>query len=66
MEDDEKPSRSKAVRKDGRRPLLVYLPPDLIRDVKKAAVDCDRHVYEIAEDAIAAWLAQEQAANTGN
>jgi hypothetical protein len=36
---------------------LVYLRPDVILDLKKAALDEDRTAYEIAEEAIAAWLA---------
>ena len=60
MSENEQRKGSRAIRKDGRRPLLVYLPPDMIRDLKKAAVDGDRHVYEIAEDAFAAWLARGQ------
>lgn len=45
-------------REDGRRQLLVYLDPRVIKDVKKAAVEQDRPVYEIAEEALSAWLAQ--------
>ncbi len=47
-----------AARKDGRKPMLVYLRPEMIRDLKKAGVDAERHVYEIAEDAFSAWLAE--------
>lgn len=45
-------------RQDGRRQLLVYLHPEVIKEVKKAAVDQDRPVYEIAEEALSAWLAK--------
>lgn len=34
-------------RKDGRRPLLVYLDPSLIKDLKKEAIDRDINVYEL-------------------
>lgn len=45
-------------RPDGRKQLLVYLHPDVIKDVKKAGLDEDRPVYEIAEEALSAWLAK--------
>lgn len=45
-------------RPDGRKQLLVYLDPNVIKEVKKAAVDQDRPVYEIAEEALSAWLAK--------
>jgi hypothetical protein len=49
------PSRK---RTDGRRQLLVYLMPDVIRDLKVAALtDPDeRPAYELAEEAIKQWL----------
>lgn len=43
-------------RADGRRSLLVYLEQDLIRRLKVAALDEDRHAYLIAEDALRSWL----------
>jgi hypothetical protein len=46
------------VRKDGRRQLLVYLDPELIKKLKKAAIDDDRNVYEIVEDSARDWLAE--------
>lgn len=42
----------KSVRKDGRRPLLVYLDPSLIRDLKKEALDRDINVYELVEESL--------------
>jgi hypothetical protein len=45
------------VRKDGRHQLLVYVEPDLIKKLKKAAIDDDRNVYEIVEDLARNWLA---------
>lgn len=44
-------------RADGRRPLLVYLDPDVIKRLKKAALDEDRTAYEITEEAVREWLA---------
>jgi hypothetical protein len=45
-------------RDDGRKQLLVYLPPDLIKDLKKAALDEDRNVYDLVEEASREWLAR--------
>jgi hypothetical protein len=53
-----RPARTRA---DGRKSLLVYLHPDLIKDLKKAALDEDRTAYEITEEAVAAWLAAHKA-----
>jgi hypothetical protein len=49
--------RARRIRPDGRRSLLVYLRPEVIRELKKAALDYDRTAYEITEEAVAAWLA---------
>lgn len=43
-------------RPDGRRSFYVYLRPDLIRDLKKAALDEDRPAYELVEDAVTELL----------
>ncbi|CAN2532676.1 hypothetical+protein [Methylocapsa aurea] len=48
--------RSLAPRKDGRRSLLLYLNSDVIKALKRQALEQERHAYEIAEEAIAAWL----------
>ncbi len=48
-------------RADGRRQLLVYLPPAVIKEVKKAAVDEDTTASAIAEEALRAWLARRTA-----
>lgn len=39
----------KKQREDGRRPLLVYLRPDIIRALKRKALDEDTHVYLLLE-----------------
>jgi hypothetical protein len=44
------------MRGDGRRQLLMYMAPDLIKELKRAALDEDRPAYEIAEEAIGEWL----------
>ncbi|MER9274173.1 hypothetical protein [Mesorhizobium sp. M0643] len=40
--------------------MLVYLDPVVIKALKKAAVDDDRHSYEIAEEAIRDWLRERE------
>ncbi len=57
------PSRSPTLKKiparsDGRRTLLVYMDPVLIKDLKKAALDDERNVYEIVEEAARDWLSR--------
>jgi hypothetical protein len=39
-------------REDGRKPLLVYLAPELIQKLKQQALDQDTHVYLIVEDLV--------------
>jgi hypothetical protein len=51
------PARARA---DGRKSLLVYLRPNIIKELKKAAVDEDRTAYEITEEAVSAWLASRK------
>ncbi len=45
-------------RNDGRRTLLVYMDAGLIKDLKKAALDAEKNVYEIVEEAARDWLSQ--------
>jgi hypothetical protein len=47
------PSRKRA---DGRRQLLVYIAPEVIKDVKKVAVDDDTTASSITEEALKDWL----------
>ena len=51
------PKATARTRADGRRPLLVYLDHDMIKQLKKAALDEDRTAYEITEEAVGKWLA---------
>jgi len=48
------PARTRA---DGRRPLLVYLHPEVIKQLKKVALDEDTTAYELTEQAVREWLA---------
>lgn len=43
-------------REDGRRQLLVYMAPEAIRDLKKAALEENRNAYEIVEEIVREWL----------
>lgn len=54
----EKATRTRA---DGRRSLLVYLDPDVIKQLKKAALDEERTAYEITEEAVRDWLRRKKA-----
>jgi hypothetical protein len=55
------PKKNSRNRADGRKSLLVYLDQDVNQDVikqlKKAALDQDRAAYEITEEAVRNWLA---------
>jgi hypothetical protein len=44
-------------RKDGRKPFMIYLDPELIKDIKRAALEADRPAYEIVEDQMRLALA---------
>jgi len=47
-------------RADGRRQLLVYLLPEVIVSLKRAALDREQPAYELAEEAIREWLARDK------
>jgi len=47
-------------RKDGRKALLVYMRPDLIKQVKRAALDGETTAYAIVEQAVGNWLNAEK------
>ena len=53
------------VRKDGRKPLLVYLHPDLIKQLKRVALDRDTTAYEITEQAVQDWLSTHKTKRAG-
>jgi hypothetical protein len=52
----EQRTSQRRTRPDGRRSLLVYLREDIIKRLKVAALDEDRHAYLIAEEALTNWL----------
>ena len=43
-------------RSDGRRQMLVYLPPHLIKALKTRALHEDKHAYELVEKAVEKFL----------
>jgi hypothetical protein len=47
-------------RTDKRSQLLIYMKPDLVRQLKLAALAIRRPSYELAEEAIAEWLKRHQ------
>jgi hypothetical protein len=44
------------VRRDGRRQILIYMRPEVIKELKRAALDASLPAYELAEEAIVDWL----------
>jgi hypothetical protein len=40
---------------------LVYLDQDVIKQLKKAALDEERTAYELTEEAVRRWLASREA-----
>jgi hypothetical protein len=51
--------KSKA-RPDGRRPLMLYMRPNLVVRLKNASWSKNKHAYEIVEEAVEAWLASQK------
>ena len=47
-------------RADGRRQLLIYLMPEVITELKRAALTEERPAYELAEEAIRDWLLRDK------
>jgi hypothetical protein len=62
MVSSKKPDSNPSVRSrdDGRKSLLVYLNADLIKELKKAALDDEVNAYEIVEEATRQWLARRE------
>jgi hypothetical protein len=51
-----KVSKVPSARSDGRKQLVLLLPPKLIQELKLYALDHGCHVYEVAEKALAGFL----------
>ncbi len=56
------PKSDERIRPDGRKALLVYLLPDVIKRLKIAALDEGRHAYELTEKAVSEWLDRHEKA----
>lgn len=56
-------AKKRSARSDGRKTLLVYLDSQLIKDLKKVALDEERNAYEIVEEAVGEWLARRARKN---
>jgi hypothetical protein len=63
---DAETEKRKRERADGRRQFLVHVSPDVIKDVKKAAVDDDTTASAVTEDALRAWLLARSKAQRGS
>ena len=50
-------SKAQSTRSDGRKQLVVLLPPELIDAVKKQAIDQGCHTYEVVEKALSEFVA---------
>jgi hypothetical protein len=46
------------IRPDGRKALLVYMRPDLIKRLKVEALTEGRPAYVLTEEAVSDWLAR--------
>jgi hypothetical protein len=47
-------------RPDERRQFLTYMKPDLIKNLKVAAMEEERAAYELIEDAVTAFLKERK------
>jgi len=56
----EKVSADVRKRADGRRQLLIYLLPEVIVELKRAALSHEKPAYELAEEAIRDWLSKDR------
>jgi len=53
---DPKLSRKRRATRDGREPLVVYMPPESIKALKFAALEYDTTASAIVQDAVTRWL----------
>ena len=49
-------------RQDGRKSFLVYLPTNVITELKVAALLDGKHAYELTEEAVRTFLAERRTA----
>jgi hypothetical protein len=60
-----KAEKENRARRDGRRQLLIYMKPDSIKELKRAALDEERAAYELAEEAIEEYLRNRRRKKSG-
>jgi predicted 2-oxoglutarate/Fe(II)-dependent dioxygenase YbiX len=53
------------VRDDGRRQFLLYMDPEVIKELKRAALDENEPAYVLAEVAVREWLKRRKRGNAG-
>lgn len=53
---DPTPARKRRATRDGREPLVVYMPPESIKALKFAALEYDTTASAIVLDAVTRWL----------
>ena len=56
-------TRTSTKSKKERKAMLVYLPSDQIKTLKKASIDVDRTVSSVVEEAISEWLSGTRQSN---
>jgi post-segregation antitoxin (ccd killing protein) len=59
------PTGASRKRADGRKQLLVYLEPEVIKELKKTAVDMETTASALTEQALQAWLKKAKTAKPG-
>lgn len=50
------PDEEKKKRDDGRRQLTTFMDPEVLKELKMAAIAEDKKAYECVEEAVVAWL----------
>jgi hypothetical protein len=52
----EKEAPTARKRRDGRRQILLYMLPETVKDLKRAALDEEKPAYLLVEEATIDWL----------
>lgn len=60
-----KPAKASSRRGDGRLPLMVYLEPKLIQDLKGLALEENAYAYELVEQAVRDLISVKRSGKTG-
>lgn len=59
------PPAASRKRADGRKQLLIYLEPEVIKELKKTAVDMETTASALTEQALQEWLKKAKTAKPG-